>query len=130
MSNSILGGGNSLYLNNKVLLWENPDGLNAQTFPEQTITLSTMDFDIYHIIYLYSKANQYGQKTSMSQFAIKGTGTFLFLIDSNLKKCRRDVQTTNNSNELKFTNAIYEGYTDFYNYCLIPVYIIGYKNIF
>lgn len=103
------------------VLWTNPDPTSS--FPSQTITLSSADYDLYEVFFAYgTQTMQYvnGVKTIKGKGLIGGmmgfsTGTLL----------RRKVDYIDETH-LLLSNSI-NGTAEGENY-MIPIYVIGYKT--
>lgn len=103
------------------ILWQNPNPTSS--FAAQMIMLSSSDYDILEIIYLYSTS----VNNCMSLKTIKGKGAFLSAYSGyDSKGAMRNIAYINDTT-LNVQNSFYNSTSGSPNYC-IPLYIIGYKT--
>lgn len=94
------------------VLWTNPSP--TSTFAEQTITLSSNDFDIYEIFYYVATSNE----QIMTTKSLKGHGTRIVIPTGNF-----EYRTVVSNSDTSYTiNSISNNENG------VPIYVIGYKT--
>lgn len=101
-----------------VLLWTNPNPTSS--FASQTITLSSNDYDMLKVIYLYNLTSG----LAGAQELYKGYGTRISYISSGNTPVQRTL--TRNSDTSFVLSSTSGASTDDNN--IVPLYIIGYKT--
>lgn len=108
--------------NTTKILWANSSP--TYSFAEQTITLSSGDYDFYEVFFAYNNGSAFQYVNGFK--TIKGKGLIASVIGyANQNKLRRKVDYTD-ATHLLISGAMSEGTAD--NQYLIPIYVIGYKT--
>lgn len=111
----------STKLNGSKVLWTNPNP--DSNFTEQTITLSSSDYDVLEIFY----RTDVTASISFSTKTLKGYGFQLdFNSISNNKWVRRGMYISNT--KFSVNNCTWSADSTVHNEQCIPLYIVGYKT--